>query len=174
MITGLSLQLVKSCRYKDANIGYENYLIILIDERKKGNYFNIDKLNKLKRIKFEDAIAMRDLPIFLMSYNNLIGDLSQLNQLNSPNEIYKIIMKLKFKIRDRWRKRIRRVQKEKINENFDDFTRYVHEQSYLLNLPLYGNIADITDEKVSHKSISNGNSIFYNFKKKLNLKTCNV
>ena len=152
--SGLPLQLVKSCRHQDSSVGYDKAIEIL--DQEFGNERTItsaylEKLSNWKPIKNEDGKALRDYKIFLISCNNMIGTYSSLNQLNSPSEIKKNVMKLPFKLREKWRSRVLQIQQLNRLENFDDFTCFVQEQSSLQNLALYEDISDKKTEKTCNK-----------------------
>ena len=152
--SGLPLELVKSCRHRDPTQGYKKALEIL--DQEFGNERLIassylEKLHNWKSIKNEDGKALQEFQIFLMSCNNMMSDYTSLNQLNSPNEIKEMVMKLPYKLRDRWRSRLYQIQQSNRLENFDDFTNFVREQSALVNLALYGNIADKNERSTSKK-----------------------
>ncbi len=158
--SGLPLELVKSCRGKDPTTGFDKAIKLL--DKEFGNEINIaeayiKKLNNWKVIKNEDGQALREYAIFLMGCSNLIEDFSSLSQLNSPAEIYKCAMKLPYKLRERWRQRVQKIQSNKNRESFQNLTDFVHDQSILLNLPLYSTINDPKPEKVTSKNLPSDN-----------------
>ena len=101
---GLPHELVNSCDCLDADTAYRNAMKTLQEEY--GNEYKaamayIKKLENVAPIKSEDGEALRDLSITLMTCANNMNHVTSLNQLNSPNEIMKIVPKLPYELRKR-------------------------------------------------------------------------
>lgn len=56
-------------------------------------------------IKTEDAQGLYAYSLFLRSCCNLIGDISYMQELSMPSNMRTVVMKLPFKLRERWRER---------------------------------------------------------------------
>ena len=147
---GLAKQLVRGCRRNDPDLGYKEARRTLErefgDENKIANAF-LDRLNNWPNIKNEDRKAMQELNIYLKSCCNLMYDISSLNVLNSPSEIKKIVVKLPYKFRDRWRNRTLSVRNSNGSISFSDFSDFVQECFDLLDQPIFGSIDDPKAEK---------------------------
>ena len=152
--TGLPKELVKSCENENPSVGYKSAIKMLNrefgDERVIATAY-LEKLRQFKEIKNEDAKALRKFAFFLLSCANMMSSVSPLNQLNSSYEIKQIVMKLPFKMRDRWRTNVYYIAKQGRQESFRDLAEFVHEQAEILSSPIYGNIVGSSQEKYPKK-----------------------
>ena len=101
---GLPQQLVRSCRKNNPSAGYKKAIETL--EKEYGNEFKIamayiEKLENWPVMKAEDSVAMQELSVFLECCSNEMDEnMTPFSQLNSPQQLKAIIMKLPYKIRD--------------------------------------------------------------------------
>lgn len=105
---GHAQKLVKSCVRSDADIAWRDACLLL--DKEYGNEFKVataylNKLSNWNAIKPEDVSALQDLHLFLLKCNSYLEDSSPGNPIHSPREIMQVIMKLPYKMREKWRLR---------------------------------------------------------------------
>ena len=154
---GLAKQLIRACRNKDPTLAYQKARRTLEkefgDESKISNAY-LEKLNKWSFVKNEDGKAMQELAIFLADCSNLMNDVTSLCILNSPCEIMKVINKLPYKFRDKWRNHTLKLKNAHKSLGFSDLCEFVQECSDLLNQSIFGDISDNKQEKPTKKTVS--------------------
>ena len=142
---GAAHQLVKSCSYRDATKGYNAAMKLL--QQEYGNEYVVaaaylSKLEDWPTIKGEDAKALKELSVFLMTCESYMDEVSALNQLNGPKEIRNITLKLPFELRRRWRDTALSISDSGKPITFKDLVSFVRRQSRILSQPLFGEIKD--------------------------------
>ncbi|KAA0194246.1 hypothetical protein HAZT_HAZT000144, partial [Hyalella azteca] len=103
---GKARKLVDSCNHYDASAGYKKAKLLLKEEygnelKIANSFLNI--LNDWPSIDYDNSDALGELSLFLTKCSNYMSNMSSLNHLNSPKEIMNIIMKLPYRLRERWR-----------------------------------------------------------------------
>ena len=175
---GLPLQLVRSCRNNSPSEGYKNAIKLL--EKEFGNEFRIamayiEELEKWPNVKSDDGKAMQELSIFLTCIaNEMSNNLTSYSQLNSPQEIKKIIDKLPYKLRDQWRTNTHGILQQNRNVEFKDLCTFMNQQASRLTQPIFGNISDAKDGKhnVNDKSSGAKKKIFATSSQESKTKNC--
>ena len=109
---GTAHEIVKGCNQKNPEKAYKEALQLVNDEY--GNEHKIaaayiEKLDKWPVIKSEDEENLQKLYLFLLECNNNMEDTTSLNQLNRPKEIVRIVGKLPYELRKKWRERSLRL-----------------------------------------------------------------
>lgn len=143
---GQALKLVQSCATCDPALGYARAKELLICEY--GNDFKIanaylETLSNWPDIESEDKDALLDISTFLMQAKHFLENGPLESQLNNPKEIMNVVMKLPFKIRERWRALTLEISKSsKRNIYFDDLVEFVRNEASLVRQPLFGTIVD--------------------------------
>ena len=77
-----------------------------------------------------------------------------LSQLNNPAEIKKVVSKLPFKFRDRWREQVFKIKDSAGIATFSDLCDFVQMWSDIMDLPIYGEIAEPRPDKNSPKKVT--------------------
>ena len=143
--SGTAHKIVQSCNQRDSARGYKQALKTL--QLEYGNEHHtalsyIEKLENWPAIKSEDGLALRDLAIFLQTCENNMLDMSILNQLNNPQQIMKVVMKLPLELRKAWRVKTLNLVENSFNVNFSDLVSFIQVQSKLVNMPVFGAIRE--------------------------------
>ena len=151
--SGKARRLVDSCCYYDQSRAYAKARTLLQeefdDEFKVSNEY-LAKLDRWPSIKAEDIIKLEDLSLFLMDCENYMENMSIRNQLQSPQELMKIVTKLPYKLRERWRRYSYTMLKKYGTVYFRHLVEFVKEEVSILKQPLFGQIND--SEKSACKS----------------------
>ena len=133
---GKARDIVRSCSYMDPRDGFEHAMKLLTE--KYGNEYHVaqsfsKKMREWPPLKQEDGAAMEEFATFLLGCQNYMQGLSSLSHLDNVTEIKMLVMKLPFKIRERWR-----IQADYLIENYEcirfkDFVKFVNVQARILN-----------------------------------------
>jgi len=148
---GQALKLVQSCTTCDPALGYARAKELLISEY--GNDFKIanaylETLSNWPDIESEDKDALLDISTFLVQAKHFLENGPLGSQLNNPKEIMNVVMKLPFKIRERWRVQTLEISKTlQRNVYFDDLVEFVRNEASLVRQPLFGTIVDTAKRK---------------------------
>jgi len=142
--------LVQSVVTRDPEESYNNALALL--EEEYGNEYKVgstylEKLDNWPSIKSEDVKGLNELSIFLLTCRSNMESMSVLNQLNSPKQIRSIVMKLPFRLREKWRDIALDLQDENRSVDFRRLVSFVRRQSRLMSQPLFGDIRDTNIKK---------------------------
>lgn len=143
--SGKAKKLVQSCAHFDAGIGYIKAKKLLRHEY--GNEFivadsYIKRLQNWPSIKNEDSSALEELSIYLLNCSHYMENMSQCNQLQSPQELMNIVKKLPYRMRERWRRKTHSIQRRSDQVTFGALVDFVREESAILRQPLFGVIGD--------------------------------
>jgi len=103
---GQAKDLVKSCQYMDSKKGFLEAKRLL--QENYGHQLLIaaaclDKMLNWNAIKSEDRKALHYYAIFLRGCCNTMEDVEFLDEINSTSNMRNVIMKLPFKLREKWR-----------------------------------------------------------------------
>ncbi|KAA0202577.1 hypothetical protein HAZT_HAZT012204 [Hyalella azteca] len=151
--TGNPHKLVKSCVNSDAGTAYRNARDLLSSEY--GDEFRVtnaylEALASWPAVKAEDAESLSDLYVYLLKCQNYLEDLTYSNPLQNPKEIMAIVMKLPYRLRERWRRQTLHLHQQKKRVEFQHLVAFVREELALIKQPLFGTIADsVNDKKLS-------------------------
>ena len=155
---GKAKRLVDSCSNYDAATAYHNARRLL--DREFGNEFKVssaylDRLHSWPSIKADDVTALEDLSIFLVECSNYCESMSIHNHLHSPEEIMRIVRKLPYKLRDKWRTKCHNLHENCLQVQFNHLVNFVSDQTAVLKQPIFGNINDETPKRSSGTSSGN-------------------
>ena len=151
---GVALKIVQSCDQYDAAKGYEQAMRMLNSEfgnEHKTATAYLEALENWPPVKSEDGKAMQELALFLQACSNNMGNMAILNQLNSPKEIMKVVMKLPYEMRKQWRNKSLHLLEQRCLVSFTDLVSFVDLQSRLVNMPVYGSMSDKSPKSTSNK-----------------------
>ena len=80
-------------------------------------------------IKSEDGVALQTFSVLLVSCRNTLKEIGYLNKIENPGCPIKIIEKLPFSLRQKWRERADDItNKEEKDISFDDVVKFVEER----------------------------------------------
>ena len=142
---GIPRELIRGCLQMEPSDGYIEALTLL--EKRYGNEFAIadayiQQLEAWPQIRQEDGKALEAFAVFLTSCGHYVANTTSLNHLQSPKEIHAIIMKLPYKVRERWRAQACNILDKGKDIKFQDLVEFVNSQSRLVNMPVFGDIKD--------------------------------
>ena len=149
--SGSANKLVNSCiTIQNSDLAYQKARRLLHEEF--GNEFKtatvfLEKLEKWPAIKSEDGKALYELSIFLITCENVLENITGMNQLNSPKEIMAVIMKLPYELRKKWRSRTLTMMENEISVDFSQLVKFVNTEAKALNQPMFGMIKDEVKDK---------------------------
>lgn len=63
----------------------------------------MEKVLEWPMIRYEDITALQDYALFLRGCCNAIADLQYMQELDRPTNMRAVILKLPFKLREKWR-----------------------------------------------------------------------
>jgi hypothetical protein len=144
--SGKAQELVRSCGHMEPEEGYKTARQLL--KKRFGDEYLISngyakKATEWPVIKSEDAKAMDEFALFLRSCLNAMRDVKYLDQLDNPERLQMLVLKLPFDARRRWRKKFIQARE---NDNrllqFKEFVEFVEEESLALNDPIFGCVQD--------------------------------
>ena len=101
------------------------------------------ELIKLNFIKSEDGVALQKYSVLLASCRNALKEISYLSRVENPDSLVKIIEKLPFSLRQKWRDVADGITNQQLREiTFDDVTSFVEAKARVLNHPIFGNLSN--------------------------------
>jgi hypothetical protein len=136
-----------SCNHSDTARAYDEAPASLEEEFGNGQKTAIAFLQKLRDwliIKSKDNEGLENLSVYLMTCSNSMGSTDILNQLNDPQEIMGVVMKLPFELRKSWRNKTLQLVDNDAIVRFRDLVSFVRLKARLLNQPLFGTIKIVT------------------------------
>ncbi|XP_034063576.1 uncharacterized protein LOC117540820 [Gymnodraco acuticeps] len=157
---GQPRELVKSCQHMPSDRGYQRARMLL--EERFGNEQKIataymEKALGWAPLKSEDIKAFQAFSLFLRVCCNAMEDISYMSEMNMPSNIRAIIMKLPYKLREKWRNIAFEHQERRHRQaGFSDLVNFIERQVSIASDPLYG---DIQDTVVSFSKFKVGNKV---------------
>lgn len=92
-------------------------------------------------IRHEDAQALQKFSVLLTSCKNTLKEIGCLNKVENPDSSQRVIERLPFQLRQRWRNVADDISSNKQREiTFEDIARFVESKARALNHPIFGNI----------------------------------
>ncbi len=164
--SGQSRELVQSCQHLDPEVGYSLAKKLLKEQF--GNEFKIaaaymEKVLSWPSLKNEDAQGLHAYSLFLRACCNIIADNSYMQELNMPNNMRTVVMKLPFKLRERWReKACEIIELNQGRAKFSDIVDFIERQAKMASDPVFGCIQDKQPSSVKPNKTFKGNSFATN------------
>ena len=163
---GQARELVRSCQHMDGNQGYLRAKRLLHEQF--GNEYKIsmayiDKALSWPSIKPEDPKALKDFVLYLKGCCNSMERLDYMKELNVASNLKAIVMKLPYKLRDKWRTKAQERLESNSTITFTDLVEFIEKQSKICSNPIFGDIQDaISSRKVfgGSKSIARPKSSY--------------
>ena len=153
---GQPRDIVRSCQHLPLEMGYPKAKTLLIDyygsEHKISSAY-MDKINNWPSIKSEDVNALQSLYLFLRGCSNLVQHIRYMRELDMPSNLRTIVMKLPYKLREKWRNVACDIMEQTGNRAvFVDLVNFIEKQVKIVSDPMFGNINEpstTTNTKIS-------------------------
>ena len=97
-------------------------------------------------VRADDSSELNKLSFFLMECNNVLGELNYTYELNHTANIKDIVMKLPYRLRDRWRITVDNIMERKQRVDFTDLVTFIEQQARIMN-SVYGDVVAPKDKK---------------------------
>lgn len=138
-------ELMRSCLTMAPQAGYKEARRLL--KAKYGQNYKIatayiERITNCPPIKSEDGEALQQFSIMLTSCKNTLKEIGYLNKIENPDNMHRIIEKLPFSLKQKWRDvadYITEVRKRDIS--IDDIATYVEKRARALNHPIFGKLS---------------------------------
>lgn len=143
---GQSRDIVRSCQHLPLDQGYQRAKDLLREHF--GNEFKIasaymDKAMNWTLIKGEDVKALQAFSLFLRGCCNVTEQIMYMRELDMPSNMRSIVLKLPYKLRERWRGIAFDLQERRGQRPvFSDLVMFIETQVKIFSDPLFGNIQD--------------------------------
>jgi len=137
-------ELVRSCYFLAPHLGYAQARILL--QKKYGDKYRIatayiEKALSWPEIRINDAQALHRFSVFLTSCSNAMQGNRYLDKFEHLDNIKKLIMKLHYNMRDRWRRVVYDIM-EACDEPvvFSSLVDFVDREARIATSPIFGKI----------------------------------
>ena len=152
--TGQPRELVRSCFHiEPSSEGYRQALSLLKEnfgDDIKVTMAYMEKAFNWTNIKSDDGKALQSYALYLRSCCNAMQELEIMQELNLPTNIKLIMSKLPFKLRERWRTVANDIlERNGHRARFKDLVTFMEKHSRILLDPLYGDIGEYPNKRVS-------------------------
>ena len=141
--SGLPQRLVESCLYRDSSEGYQEAWRLL--DRKYGSVecignAHIEKILAYPEVGRDDVSALENFSVQLIMAWNAVSRLPYgRSELDNPKTIRHLVAKLPYSLQDRWRRVAHRVGEVECKvAGFQEFSKFVEEESNIVNNPIFG------------------------------------
>ena len=144
--TGEVQELVRSCLAMAEEEGYKEARR-LVKERYGQGYriasAYIERLTKGPAIKAEDSASLRKFSISLTSCTNTLKEIGYLSKLENPDSMRKIIDKLPYGLRLKWRDTVDSIaERGRRDITIADITKFVVDRARAASHPIFGQVAN--------------------------------
>ncbi len=109
-------------------------------------------------IKPEDPKALNEYVLFLKGCCNTMAKMDYMNELNVALTLKAIVMKLPFKLQDKWRAKAQEILEGNSKITFIDLVQFIERQAKIWSNPIFGDIQEMVTNK--SKRPNTGKSIF--------------
>ena len=139
-------QLMRSCLSMREDEGYREARRLLLE--RYGQPFRIatayvDKVTNGPPIKTEDGPALQRFSVLLTSCSNALAEVGYLNKLENPEGLKKIIDRLPYGLRLKWRDAVDTIaQRENRDVTLKDIADFVASRARAANHPIFGQITE--------------------------------
>ena len=149
-------ELMKGCLPMEANEGYEKAKGLL--KSKYGQSYKIsaayaERILKAPQIKSEDGRSLQRFSVLLTSCQNTLKEIGCINKLENPDTLQKVVEKLPFGLRQKWRDVADHITEEQNREvTIQDVTNFIDKKARAANHPLFGNLSNNARESTNRNS----------------------
>ncbi|KAK3752073.1 hypothetical protein QZH41_005572 [Actinostola sp. cb2023] len=143
-------ELMRSCLPMEANEGYAKARELL--KSRYGQNYKIsaayaERIMKAPQIKAEDGRALQQFSVLLTTCRNTLNGIGCINKIENPDTLQKIVEKLPFALRQRWRDVDDNITEEQNREiTIKDLTDFVDKKARAANHPLFGKLTNSAQE----------------------------
>ncbi|XP_074639484.1 uncharacterized protein LOC141897759 [Acropora palmata] len=140
--TGDVKELIKSCYHLPPDVGYEEARKLL--KKKFGDEYRVASAYESKAlawppIKAEDCAALNKFAIFLSSCKNALAGSQYASKFDQPGNIQKLIFKLPFNMRERWRRSADDIMERQFRPvEFNDLVAFMDREARIATNPVFG------------------------------------
>lgn len=143
---GQPKDLVHSCQHIPPDQGYHRAKSLLAqhfgDEHKIASAY-MEKIFNWTPIKGEDVKGLQSFSLFLRGCSNLTEQVMYMRELDLPANMRSIILKLPYKLREKWRNIACDLQERSGQRaTFIDLVNFIERQVKIVTDPVFGNIQD--------------------------------
>lgn len=143
---GQPKDLVHSCQHLPPEQGYSTAKYLLEEhfgnENKIASAY-IERIVTWAPIKSEDVKGLQSFSLFLQGCSNLTQQVVYMKELDLPSNMRMIVMKLPYKLREKWRVVAYELQEQNGHRAvFTDLVAFIIKQVKVASDPVFGNIQD--------------------------------
>ena len=148
-------ELVRSCQFLPPDRGYPEAKRLM--KKKFGNDFRVvaayeSKALNWPEVKAEDAVGLNRFSLFLMRCKNAMEGSGHLTKLEQPDTVRKLVLKLPFNLRVRWRRLVDDIMNTETRAiRFRDFVEFVDHEARVVTNPVFGSIVEDTKPKLDRR-----------------------
>ena len=142
---GDAQELTRSCLAMDSDRGYQEARKLLA--KRYGQPYKIasayvDRVTNGSAIKAEDGTALQSFSVLLTSCKNTLSDIGYLSKIENPDSLRKVVARLPFNLRQKWRDVADDITERKAREvTFADIASFVEMKARVLTHPIFGDIS---------------------------------
>ena len=146
---------MRSCLTMSPDEGYQEARRLL--KEKYGQNYKIvaayvDRLTNGPPIRGEDRNALQRFSVQLTSCKNTPKDMGYLNKLENPDALKKVIERLPYGIRQKWREVVDDIiQRQNRDVTVEDIATFVEKRGRVATHPIFGNITSDSKNNDSSK-----------------------
>ena len=139
-------ELVRSCHHLDPDEGYAEARRLI--EKKFGHEFRIASAYESKAlnwppVKSEDGSALSRFSVYLASCKNAMKGSQYSSKFDQPDNIQKLILKLPYSMRERWRRVVDDIMELQGRPvKFDDLVSFIDREARIATNPVFVQIAE--------------------------------
>ena len=137
-------ELMQSCLSMRPDEGYQEARRLLKERYGQGYKIAsayITRVTNGPPIKNEDGHALQKFSVLLTSCKNTLKEIGYLNKIENQDSLQKVVERLPFQLRQRWRDVADDIRNNKQREiTFEDIARFVESKARALNHPVFGAI----------------------------------
>ena len=138
-------ELMRSCLAMDSEKGYREARKLLT--KRYGQPYRIasacfERVTNGPAIKSEDGAALQKFSVLLTSCKNTLTDIGYLSKIENPDSLKKIVSRLPFNLRQKWRDVADAITERQEREvTVSDVASFVEEKARVLTHPIFGDIS---------------------------------
>ena len=138
-------ELMRNCLAMDSEKGYREARKLLT--KRYGQPYRIasacvERVTNGPAIKSEDGAALLSFSVLLTSCKNTLTDIGYLSKIENPDSLKKIVSRLPFNLRQKWRDVADTITERQEREvTLSDVASFVEEKARILTHPIFGDIS---------------------------------
>ena len=150
---GDAQDLMKGCLSMKPDEGYVEARRLLKERYGQGYKIAtalVDRVINGPPVKHEDSNALQKFSVLLTSCKNTLKEIGYLNKIENPDSLQKVVRRLPFPLRQKWRDVADGITNNIQREiTFDDLAKFVEAKARVLAHPVFGNVSG--DAKTNSK-----------------------